>query len=187
MKNINRKFIAGMAVVLALVLGLAAFAENTETEILADEPEIVEEVTEVADDETAETEETDADAQDDTTALQEALEAYRSAKAEKSAAALEDELNEMVEAGQLTQEQADLILNKVKEQQALKNGQCPNCGYQFQKGRGNNGRGGSFRGGKGGNGGRGGKGGCGWMNGMNQMPQQNAQQQNMPQQNMPRG
>lgn len=32
----------------------------------------------------------------------------------------------------MTQEQADLILNSVKERLAAKNGECPNCGYQFQ-------------------------------------------------------
>ena len=39
-----------------------------------------------------------------------------------------------VEAGSLTQEQADMILKNVKERVAEKNGECPNCGYQFSNG-----------------------------------------------------
>lgn len=65
-------------------------------------------------------------------ALQEALEAYRTARESKRVDDLTEELNGYVEAGTMTQEQADLILNHVKEQLAAKNGECPNCGYQFQ-------------------------------------------------------
>ena len=66
------------------------------------------------------------------TALQEALEAYRSARDSKRVDDLTEELNGYVEAGTMTQEQADLILNSVKERLAARNGECPNCGYQFQ-------------------------------------------------------
>ena len=52
------------------------------------------------------------------------------------------ELSEYVEAGSLTQEQADLILDNVKARIAAKNGECPNCGYQFRDGDGNRARGG---------------------------------------------
>ena len=45
---------------------------------------------------------------------------------------LTEELNGYVEAGTMTQEQADLILNSMKERLAARNGECPNCGYQFQ-------------------------------------------------------
>ena len=45
---------------------------------------------------------------------------------------LTEELNGYVEAGTMTQEQADLILSSVRERLAARNGECPNCGYQFQ-------------------------------------------------------
>ena len=64
------------------------------------------------------------------------------------------ELKSYVASGKLTQEQADLILNYYKEQEALRNGTCPNCGYQFQNGFGKGGHGMGGRGMKGGKGGR---------------------------------
>ena len=121
--------IIGIALALALVMGMAAFAENVpET---ATEP--VPAVTEEAPAEPA------APAADDTQALQEALEAYRAAKQSKRVDDLEAELSEYVASGALTQEQADLILNNVKERMAAKNGECPNCGYQFSNKGGRNG------------------------------------------------
>ena len=69
---------------------------------------------------------------DDNAALKEALEAYRSARESKRVDDLTEELNGYVEASTMTQEQADLILNSMKERLAAKNGECPNCGYQFQ-------------------------------------------------------
>ena len=110
-----------LALALALVMGMAAFAENVPE--AATEP--VPAVTEEAPDEPAEP------AADDNQALQEALEAYRAAKQSKRVDDLEAELSEYVASGALTQEQADLILNNVKERMAAKNGECPNCGYQF--------------------------------------------------------
>ncbi|MBR2572085.1 MAG: hypothetical protein IKE30_08160 [Clostridia bacterium] len=168
MKTINKKVIAGLAAVLALVMGFAAFAENTGTEAVPDRAEILEEAADAADTETAE--EPAGTEQDDAAALQEALNAYRSAKAGKRLSDLEEELNEMAEADQLTQEQASLILDQAREQQALKNGQCPNCGSQIGSGR--NGQGGFFRGGTGGNRSREGRGSR--MKGMDLTPQQSA-------------
>ena len=140
-----------LALALALVMGMAAFAENVPE--AATEP--VPAVTEEAPDEPAEPAEPAAD---DNQALQEALEAYRAAKQSKRVDDLEAELSEYVASGALTQEQADLILNYYKEQESLRNGTCPNCGYQFQS-QGGFGRGGRSGGGKGGRGGMGGNGG----------------------------
>ncbi|MGI6173002.1 MAG: hypothetical protein ACOYI8_03780 [Christensenellales bacterium] len=94
----------------------------------------------------------------DDTALLDALNAYRAARRGDRYGTLEEELKEYVEAGKLTQEQADLILKNFEERQALCDGNCPNCGAQFRGGYGM-GRGGRSNGGKGGrsNGGRGGR------------------------------
>ena len=65
---------------------------------------------------------------------------------------LEAELKGYVESGKLTQEQADLILNYCKEREAMREGKCPNCGYQLQN---NQGKCGRVNGGFGGQGNRG--------------------------------
>ena len=119
-----KNYIIGIALALALVMGVVAFAETAE---LATDP--VPAVTEEApaEEAAAETEKTD-----DNAALQDALEAYRRARESKRVDDLTEELNGYVEAGSMTQEQADLILNSMKERLAAKNGECPNCGYQFQ-------------------------------------------------------
>ena len=121
-----KNYIIGIALVLALAMGVVAFAETTEP---ATDP--VPAVTEEAPTEEA-APAAEAEKTDDNTALQEALEAYRSARESKRVDDLTEELNGYVEAGTMTQEQADLILNSVKERLAAKNGECPNCGYQFQ-------------------------------------------------------
>ena len=193
----NTKLFAGLALVLALALGLAAFAESTGAgfDETADPEELTEAAEEMTEEAEAETEQPDA-AQAENDQLREALDAYRSAKEQNRAADLEEELSAMVSAGQLTQEQADLILNSVKEQQALRDGKCPNCGYQFAAGKGMNGKGGRGRQGGGQQGGRGQQGGGrqggrgmmggrGMTGGWNQMPQQNTQDQGAAQQSMP--
>ena len=121
--------IIGIALALALVMGVVAFAETAES---ATDP--VPAVTEEAPAEEAapEAPADEAPKADDNAALQEALEAYRSARESKRVEDLTEELNGYVEAGTMTPEQADLILNSVKERMAAKNGECPNCGYQFQ-------------------------------------------------------
>ena len=69
---------------------------------------------------------------DTTTELGAAQAAYNAAKQNSSLTDYEAELKAMVEAGSLTQEQADLLLTAAKESSALANGTCPSCGYQFQ-------------------------------------------------------
>ena len=133
------KKIIGIALALALVLGIAAFAEETTTDPVPAAPAVTEETSTET---TASTEETQTE--DEQKALQDALDAYRKAKQDKAVDELEEELTEYVAAGSLTQEQADLILNSVKERLAAKNGECPNCGYDL---RGQGMRGGSQRGG----------------------------------------
>ena len=121
-----KNYIIGIALVLALVMGVVAFAETAEP---STDP--VPAVTEEAPTEEA-APAAEAEQTDDNAALQEALEAYRSARESKRVDDLTEELNGYVEAGTMTQEQADLILNSVKERMAAKNGECPNCGYRFQ-------------------------------------------------------
>ena len=147
MKSIMKKYwkITGMilALALALTLGMTALAENAEAP--AAEPPA-----------------TDAAAGADT-ALQDALNALRTARNGDKLADLETELKSYVEAGKLTQEQADLILKAYQDQESLRSGVCPNCGYQFSNG--GTGRGGRMKngnmGGFGGKGGKGGRGGFG--------------------------
>ena len=119
-----KNYIIGIALALALVMGVVAFAETAEP-ATDPVPAVTEEAP--AEETAAETEKTD-----DNAALQDALEAYRRARESKRVDDLTEELNGYVEAGSMTQEQADLILNSMKERLAAKNGECPNCGYQFQ-------------------------------------------------------
>lgn len=65
------------------------------------------------------------------TDLAAALAAYNAAKAGTRVADFEAELNEMVESGKLTREQADILLKAMTDAEALKNGVCPECGYEF--------------------------------------------------------
>lgn len=136
-----------LTLALALALGVAALAENVEAEPAEPEAPAAE----------------SAEASD-TTALDDALDAYYAAKDSGRADELEAELKEYVAAGKMTQEQADLILNYYKEQQALRDGVCPNCGYEFQT------NGGFGRGGRMGKGGRSSRGMHG-MGGMRGVPQ----------------
>lgn len=122
-----KNYIIGIALALALVMGVVAFAETAEP---ATDP--VPAVTEEAPAEEAANDAAETEKTDDNAALQEALEAFRSARESKRVDDLTEELNGYVEAGTMTQEQADLILNSMKERLAAKNGECPNCGYQFQ-------------------------------------------------------
>ena len=119
-----KNYIIGIALALALVMGVVAFAETAEP-ATDPVPAVTEEAP--AEEAAAETEKTD-----DNAALQDDLEAYRRARESKRVDDLTEELNGYVEAGSMTQEQADLILNSMKERLAAKNGECPNCSYQFQ-------------------------------------------------------
>ena len=147
MKSTFSGILMALALIMMIVIGVVALAEGPGSET----PDIPE----------APATETTADS----TALQDAFKAYSEAKTSSYQESLEAELKAFVEAGKLTQEQADLILNYYKEQQALRDGVCPNCGYQFQNSQGRNGR---MNGGFGGKGSRnngmfGGKGGRGMM------------------------
>ena len=102
----KRILISLLALMLALSLSLAAMAEGTDT--------AADTVTDTA------------------TALQEAQTAYNAAKKTGRMTDYESELKTMVEAGTLTQEQADLLLTAAKDATALASGVCPSCGYQFQ-------------------------------------------------------
>ena len=154
MKHFFSGMMIALAMVTALVVGIAALAEATEAEV----PELPS-VEEAQPEQEAQQPEQDAqqpaaDASSDNTALQDAFDAYRAARQSGQQEELEAELKSYVASGKLTQEQADLILNYYKEQEALRNGTCPNCGYQFQNGFGKGGHGMGGRGMKGGKGGR---------------------------------
>ena len=158
MKHFYSGMLVMLALMLAIVMGVVALAESAEP--AAALPPAVEEAPE------AEAPAEDSAAASDSTALQDALNAYNAARQSSRVESLEAELQSYVESGKLTQEQADLILNYYNEQESLRNGVCPNCGYQFQD-NGGFGRGGRMNGGRGGHGGKGGMRG---MNGFNQQP-----------------
>ena len=138
--------------VAVLITGVIALAENAAPEI-PELPSVEESQPEQAQPE-QDAQQPAADASSDNTALQDAFDAYRAARQSDQQEELEAELKSYVASGKLTQEQADLILNYYKEQEALRNGTCPNCGYQFQNGFGKGGHGMGGRGMKGGKGGR---------------------------------
>jgi len=71
--------------------------------------------------------------------LQDAFKAYSDAKEAAQEEDLKADLDSYVAAGKITQEQADLILNYYKEREAIQDGVCPNCGYEFQYARGGKG------------------------------------------------
>ena len=146
-----KHFIMGIALALALIVGVVAFAETAEPV-----PAVTEEMP------------AESTATEDSAALREAMDAYRAAKESDRMDDLAEELNAYVAAGKLTQEQADLILNSMKERMAAKNGECPNCGYEFQN---KGGRMGGQKGQRGGNNQQGSR--MGRMNG--QMPGSQAQ------------
>lgn len=125
------KKILGITLALALALGATALAETLpETQPTA----IEEQMLAIGEGNTqAEDPEAPEEPENGQTALKKAIDAYRAAKQEKALSDLETELAEYVTAGSMTQEQADLILNSVKERIAEKNGECPNCGYQFAR------------------------------------------------------
>ena len=136
MKNLKRTILMILALMTAICLSIAAFAEDA-----AEAP-------------AAETASTDA-AQASADALNEALTAYSNAKMEsrkqESLDALKQELDSFVEAGKLTQEQADLILKYYTEQMALNGNGFGRGGKGMRNGRGTqpgsfgrNGRGGRF-------------------------------------------
>ena len=113
-------FAISLALIMLLSLGVVAFAETPAATTASD------------------TEATTADAE--FTALQDALDAYRSAKRAKRTADLEAELKGYVESGSMTQEQADLILKYHNERQALR-GDKHTCSSNLSQNEGRGGRG----------------------------------------------
>lgn len=121
-----KRTIITLTLVLALALSCVAMAEEVPGTLPTDGTDAVEAITtEDVNDVASNTAPTDD--------LKAAMDAYRAAKQDKALDDLEEELDGYVEEGSLTQEQADLILNSVKERIAAKNGECPNCGYKFDK------------------------------------------------------
>ena len=109
----NKSMIAiALALILILSLGVAAFAESPAASTAQD------------------TEATTADAK--SAALQDALDAFRSAKRAKRTADLEAELQGYVESGTLTQEQANLILENHKDRQAQRDSERVSGGNPSQ-------------------------------------------------------
>lgn len=136
-----------LALVLALVMGMVAVAENAddadnEAELPAVEelqpaaPEAEEQAPEAQAPEAAEAQDSSDDA-----ALKEAMEALQKARQGAHEDSLQAELDGYVAAGTLTQEQADLIMQYYRQRQSLRNGTCPECGYQFGNGQTKGGRG----------------------------------------------
>lgn len=166
MKHFFSGMLLALALVAALVVGMAAVAENAAPEV----PALEATQPEQTQPEQTQPEQTQPGqgAQQDDAALRQAYDAYRAARQSSRQEALEDELKGYVEAGKLTQAQADLILNDVRERESLRNGTCPDCGYQFKNGMGKGGRMNGMNGGMGrGKGGRM-NGGRGMFNGQQQ-------------------
>lgn len=147
------------ALALALALCVSAFAETAEPE--APELPAIEDAQPGTPDEQPATDDAQPDAQapqagdaaSDSAALQDALDAYRSAKQSSRLEDLESELNGYVESGKLTQEQADLILDHYKQQAEQKRG-----GRGYGKGSRGGRKGFGGKGGRGSYGNRGGRG-----------------------------
>lgn len=145
MKKMFSGMVIALALVLVLVIGVVALAENAGDAQLPEAGELqpAPEAQQPEEDATAQQ---DAAAQQDSTALQEALNALREARQSAHEEDLQEELDGYVADGKLTREQADTIMNYYKERNALRNGTCPSCGYQFGNGQGKGGRGNGFGG-----------------------------------------
>ena len=99
MKHTFTGMMIALMLVLALVIGAVALAENAEPEI-PETPAV----------EQTQPEAPSTDTAADSTALQDAFKAYNEARSSSHQEELEAELKGYVESGKLTQEQADLIL-----------------------------------------------------------------------------
>ena len=119
MKNNLKKLLCVMAALLSLALGFATLAETSDDALDSSQVQVETET---------------ADTQSEAEQYQAAYDAYCAARQENALTDFESEVNAMVESGQLTQEQADLLLNQAHENYALSNGVCPNCGAQLSSG-----------------------------------------------------
>lgn len=153
MKHMISGTMITLALVLVLALGIAALAESAPSDV-PELPAVEDAQTPPEDTAPADSADAAVPAEDNANAdaLQEALKALMEARQSGRLDDLETELNGYVASGKMTQEQADLILNDCKEREALRNGECPGCGYKFQN-NGGMGKGGRMNGGKGGRGG----------------------------------
>ena len=148
MKAMNKRFLMILALLLALTLGAAAFAEGTGETAAEAAPAATEEAA-------ASTDTATADAQTEANALNDALTAYGNAKAagrkQELLDSLKQELDSYVAAGSLTQEQADLILKYYTEQLTLNGSGFGRGGKGTRNGQNGKGaqQGGFGRGGKG--------------------------------------
>ena len=106
-----KRTIIALTLILALVLGGAAFAEPVE----ARNPEPVEVEAQAPAEDEAPAEPEEAPEEDGEDSLREALDALREARHAAQQEALKEELDGYVAAGTLTQAQADLILNAFAE------------------------------------------------------------------------
>lgn len=124
MKKFRNGMFFALALALALVMGAMALAENVNNEShplpAAGELQGEANVPPAGDarQNDANEQQPAADAAGDGAALNEALEAYRQAKASDRQDELEAELKGYVESGKLTQEQANLILKHFQERQS---------------------------------------------------------------------
>ena len=144
MKRLNKMILTVLTVSAVMCFSIGACAATKSSDSTQSQSEQTEESKKEDQSDTASA---SSDQQNDT-AYQEALDAYQKAKEESRVSNLEEELNQMVKDGKLTQEQADLLLKQAKDQQSLSQGVCPNCGYEFDTQFGGHGRG--RKGGRGG-------------------------------------
>lgn len=160
-----KHIIIALTAILALTLGVTSMAEAPEAAPDTGVPAIEQQAPETEAPEEA-TSEAEAPAADDNAALTEALQALRDARSSARLDELEAELKGYVEAGKLTQAQADQLMEfyRTHQQNRSQRGRGRDCG-DGQNGRMPGGRqsGGQMRGGHGGRG--------GWMSG-NMMPDQ---------------
>ena len=148
MKHMFSGMVIALALALVLVIGVVALAEGNALPELpeAGDLQAVPEAPEAQAPQQAQGEQEPVDSQDaqseqDAAALQEALKALNEARQSTHQESLQAELDGYVEAGKLTQEQADVIMKYYQDQNALRNGTCPGCGYQFSDGQFKGGRG----------------------------------------------
>lgn len=119
MKNNLKRLLCVTAALLLLALGFAALAETSDDALDSSQAQVETET---------------ADTQSEAEQYQAAYDAYCAARQENAVTDFESEVNAMVESGQLTQEQAGLLLNQAHENYALSNGVCPNCGAELGSG-----------------------------------------------------
>ena len=125
-----KRMIIAMTLILALVLGAVALAETTEPEAPAGQSGQAVPEEGAATEDGTEPKDENADA---AAAPEDAFKALRDARLSTKLEELQTELDEYVAAGKLTQEQAGLIVNSIKEQQEARQSKG-RCDYQQMPG-----------------------------------------------------